>query len=282
MKIVYLNGEFLPLVEARISVLDRGFLFGDGVYEVLPVYAGRIFLFEEHFQRLENSLKKIKLKNPFSTEQWKSTIETLIERNGKGNQSIYLQITRGVMEKRDHRFPENTIPTVFIMSNPLEKPDYPEGVKVVIRPDTRWQHCDIKATSLLSNVLARQQSAQVGAFETILVRDGYITEGSISNVFIVQEGIVFTPPKSELILPGITRDLVIKIMQAINIQCFELDISFDNLCGSDEIWLTSSTREIVPVVNVEGETVGNGKPGPLWVKVWKHFQEYKQRVLTSH
>jgi len=281
MKIAYLNGEFLPLSEARISVLDRGFIFGDGVYEVLPVYAGRIFWFEEHIQRLESSLKKIKLKNPFSREQWQSTIETLIERNGKGNQSIYLQVTRGVMEKRLHSFPENVVPTVFIMSNPLDEPEPSQGVKAIIRPDTRWQSCDIKAISLLSNILLRQQAVQLGAYETILVRDGYITEGAASNVFIVQDGIVFTPPKSEWILPGITRDLVIKIMQAINLQCFELDISFDNLCGSDEIWLTSSTHEIIPVTNVEGETVGTGKPGPLWQKVWKHYQEYKKRLIND-
>jgi len=278
--IVYLNGEFLPLSEARIPVLDRGFIFGDGVYEVIPVYAGNLFRLSEHLQRLENSLNGIKLPNPLTHQQWVEILETVVNRNNGGDQSLYLQITRGPA-KRNHNFPEQIKPTVFIMSDPLETGPPSPGVKAITCADIRWQYCDIKSIALLANVLLRQQAIEVGAAEAILIRDGYVMEGAASNVFIVVDGVAITPPKSQFILPGITRDLILEAMQAAQLPCREANIPETQLRSADEIWLTSSTREILPIIALDDKIIGTGEPGAVWSKVWHIYQEYKQKLRAS-
>jgi D-alanine transaminase len=275
--IVYLNGEFLPLEEARVSVLDRGFIFGDGVYEVIPAYNGHLFRQEAHLQRLENSLKNIKLENPLSREQWIEALESVVAHNNGGDQSIYLQVTRG-SAKRNHNFPEQVVPTVFIMSDPIEQQPPSSGVKAITCADTRWQRCDIKSIALLANILLRRQAVEVGAAETILIRDGYVMEGAASNVFVVVDGVAITPPKSQFILSGITRDLILEAMRTAQLSCREANIPEAQLRAADEIWVTSSTREILPVITLDDKPVGLEEPGAVWAKVWQIYQDYKQKL----
>lgn len=278
--IVYLNGEFLPLESAKISVLDRGFIFGDGVYEVLPVYNGQLFRLTEHLQRLENSLQAIRLANPLSRQQWIDILTTLVARNQSGDQSIYLQVTRGPA-KREHNFPQLVQPTVFIMSEatPVNPPS--PGVTAITCPDIRWQRCDIKSIALLANILLRQQAVDVGAVEAILIREGYVMEGAASNIFVVIDGIAMTPPKSQYILPGITRDLILEVMQANQLPYQEVAITEAQLRSADEIWVTSSVREILPITTLDENTVGSGKPGPIWSQVWQLYQNYKQQLRSQ-
>jgi len=280
MTIVYLNGEFLPLEEARVSVLDRGFIFGDGVYEVIPVYAGHLFRLQEHLRRLEQSLEKIQLVNPLTRNQWQQNLELLIAQNGGGDQSIYLQITRGPA-KRKHNFPPVVTPTVFMMSDPFTDPPPSAGVKAITLEDIRWQRCDIKAISLLSNVLLRQKAVEAGTVEAILIREGYVMEGAASSVFIVHQGVAMTPPNGHFILPGITRELALEVMQAAHLPCRETEISLAQLRTADEIWLASSTNEILPVIMLDNVVVGRGQPGELWSKAWQLYQDYK-RTLRTH
>lgn len=280
MAIAYLNGKFLPLTEAYIPVLDRGFIFGDGVYEVIPVYRRRLFRLSEHLDRLEHSLAQICLPNPLTREQWQIALETVVAQNTGEDQSIYLQVTRGVA-KRHHNFPSPIVPTVFIMSDPFTDPPPSSGVKVITGEDIRWQWCHIKSISLLSNVLLRQQAVEVGAVETILIREGYVTEGAASNVFIVQQGIAITPPKGPYILSGITRDLILEVMANAHLPYRETAISVEQLHNAEEIWVTSSTREILPVITLNNKMVGQGKPGPVWSQVWQLFQTYKQTIRAK-
>lgn len=274
---VYLNGEFLPAPEARVSVLDRGFIFGDGIYEVIPVYGGRLFRLAHHLERLDHSLEGIRMANPMSHGRWQGVLEELVRRNGGGDQSLYLQITRGVAD-RDHGFPPDTEPTVFAMSKPLEavSPELREGIGAVTVEDIRWKWCNIKAIALLPNILMRQQAIDEGAAEAIMLREGLVTEGTASNIFIVSEGTVSTPTKSNLLLPGITRDLVVELCRDNAVPCREEPISEAQLRGADEIWITSSTREILPVTRLDGAMVGDGCPGPLWQRLIGLYQEYKQ------
>ena len=274
-KTVYLNGQYLPLCDAKISVMDRGFLFGDGIYEVIPSYSGNLFHFQEHMERLENSLSSIRLTNPHDRTQWLEIMTPLLD-CGK-DQSIYLQITRGVAPKRDHAFPKDVPPTVFVMCSdivPFNELD--AGVKTISVDDSRWELCNVKATTLLANILLRQQAVEQGCAEAILVKDGYVTEGAASNIFVVIDGILITPPKSREILPGITRDVILKIAEQNNIPHSEDIISFEALKTASEIWLTSSTREIIPVVQLDNEMIANGKPGPVWQTMNRLFQTYKQ------
>lgn len=274
---VYLNGEYLPLEEARISVLDRGFLFGDGIYEVIPVYSGRPFHFVEHMRRLEQSLAGIRLDNPHGRDRWRQIIEPLLAAGQ--DQSVYLQITRGFAEKRDHAFPKPTKPTVFVMASELKEAEGKlRGVKALSVDDTRWGFCNVKAITLLANILTRQQAIDQGCAEAVLVRDGYVTEGAASNIFAVVDGILMTPPKSREILPGITRDAVLEIAGSNAIPCSEEVISLEALRSADEIWITSSTREIVPVVELDGRPVADGKPGPLFRRMDSLFQSYKREA----
>lgn len=275
--IVYLNGEFLPADEAKISVFDRGFIFGDGVYEVIPVYGGRLFRLSNHLDRLDHSLENIRLANPLDHHYWKAILEELVQRNGGADQSLYLQITRGVAE-RDHGFPPGSEPTVFAMSKPVSEPtpDLREGISAITVEDIRWQWCHIKAIALLPNILLRQQAIDEGAAEAIMLRAGFVTEGAASNIFIVNNGVVLTPPKSNLLLPGITRDLVVELCRENGVPCVEGAISEQQLRAADEIWITSSTKEIVPVTHLDTGSVGTGRPGPVWQQLIDLYQEYKQ------
>ena len=271
--IVYLNGEFLPLHQAKVSVLDRGFLFGDGVYEVIPVYGGKPFRLAEHLGRLDNSLAGIRMDQPLTVEAWGDVFARLIQ--GMEDQQIYLQITRGVGPKRDHAFPKGVAPTVFAMCT-LIAPIPASGVKAITVPDIRWQWCHIKAVTLLANVLQRQQAVEGGCAEAILIRDGFALEGAASNLFAVLDGVLLTPPKGNDILPGITRDLVVEIAQDNHIPLEQRKISEDELHNAEEVWLTSSTREVLPVIELDGKTVGKGQPGPLWVRMNTLYQEHKE------
>ena len=274
-KTVYLNGQYLPLCDAKISVMDRGFLFGDGIYEVIPSYSGKLFHFQEHMKRLENSLSSVRITNPHNRSQWLEILTPLLDADL--DQSVYLQITRGVAPTRDHAFPENITPTVFAMSSTIAPfAGLDSGVKAISVDDSRWELCNVKATTLLANILLRQQAVEKGCAEAILVKDGYVTEGAASNIFAVIDGILITPPQSSEILPGITRDVILELAEQNDIPYSEDIISLDALKTADEIWLTSSTREIVPVVQLDDDIIANGKPGPIWFTMNQLFQAYKQ------
>lgn len=273
-KTVYLNGQYLPIEAAHISVLDRGFLFGDGVYEVIPAYLGRLFEFDAHMARLDNSLAAVRIGNPYSLDEWRGIFAPLLE-DGI-DQYLYLQITRGAAPKRDHLFPGNVEPTVFAMSSPiLPYPERETGIRAVCLEDSRWQNCHVKATTLLANVLLRQEASERGGAEAILVKNGFVTEGSSSNVFAVRNATLITPPLSHDILPGITREVILKIAESNHISYREQSISINDLRQADEVWIASSIREIVPVIELDGRTIGTGGPGPVWQTVYRLFQAYK-------
>ncbi|HIF52321.1 MAG TPA: D-amino acid aminotransferase [Thiotrichaceae bacterium] len=276
MTTVYINGDFKPLSEASVNVLDRGFTFGDGVYEVIPVFNRKIFRFDEHIQRLENSLKALYMDNPLTKDQWLNIFNQLVDASEALDQSIYLQITRGVTE-RDHDISLADSPTVFSMSRPIVKKDLSSGIKVITHEDIRWQYCDIKAITLLPSVILRHKAKEQGAKEAILIRDGYITEGAASNVFIIKGDTVFTPPKNRHVLSGITRDLLIEILSTNNINCLETPVEPEQLFDADEIWITSSTWEIVPVIDLDNKPVGQGFTGPMWEKANHFYQEFKKQ-----
>lgn len=281
MTTVYLNGVFLPIDQACVPVLDRGFLFGDGVYEVIPVYGGNLFRLEQHLQRLDHSLAGVRIGNPLSRTLWRDTLDELVERNGGGDQSIYFQVTRGAAPKRDHAFPANVLPTVFMMSTPLAPlpADLAQnGIAAITLADIRWQMCDIKAITLLPNVLLRQEALDKGAAEAILLRDGLAVEGAASNLFIVKDGAIITPPKGPQLLPGITRDLILELAAAHQVSHREAVITEAELRAADEIWLTSSTREILPVTRLDGQAVSGGKPGPVWTRMIGLYQDYKRTL----
>ena len=285
---VYLNGQFMPLEEARIPVLDRGFIFGDGVYEVIPVYSRRAFRLAEHLQRLQHSLDGIRLANPYATQEWERIIAELIAHHSEQDQSLYLHITRGVA-KRDHAFPDPPVPpTVFMMSNPLLTPPasaLANGVGAVSAQDNRWLRCDIKAIALLPNVLLRQMAVDAGCAETILIRPAsrneheFMTEGSASNIFIVKNGTLLAPPKDNLMLPGITYDVVLEIAAADGIPHEVRKITATELLNADEVLLTSSTKEVLAVTTLDSKPVGNGKPGPMFARLHKLYQDFKRDVM---
>lgn len=280
---VYLNGEFLPESEAKISVLDRGFLFGDGVYEVVPVFGGRLFRLEQHLDRLERSLSAVRIDPPLDRAGWTRMLEDLVARNPGDDRSVYLQVTRGVA-RRDHAFPPDVPPTVFAMVSPIKAPDpalFAQGVSAVTVPDTRWNRCDIKAITLLANILARQQAVEAGAAEAILVRGGFATEGAASNLFVVADGVIVTPPKDTSLLPGITRDLVVELAQQHGLPVMESAIPEASLRDAEEIWLTSSTKEILPVTRLDERAVGEGRPGPVWRRMFDLYQDYKRKLRTG-
>lgn len=279
MSTAYLNGEFLPLENARISPLDRGFLFGDGVYEVIPVYAGQPFRLPQHLQRLHNSLTSIRLNNPHNHAGWAALCQQLLaENHATGDHVIYLQISRGAPAKRDHSFPADIPPTIFATCSPLAPVPsaiQTHGVKAITLADNRWQWNHIKATALLANVLLKDQANAQDANEAILLNNGYLTEGASSNVFIVNNGIIRVPPNADNILPGVTRELVIELAHSLNLPLQETAISTQELQQADEIWLTSSTREIYPVTTLDQAPVGNGQPGPVWQQCFTAYQHAK-------
>jgi len=279
MTIAYLNGQFLPLTEARVPAMDRGFLFGDGVYEVIPVYNNKTFRLEQHLQRFRQSLQAIALEITLTDDELTDVLSELIRRNREGNtQSLYLQATRGPAPIREHAFPQAITPTLFAYSATLQPKSITElsaGISVITVPDMRWQRCDIKAITLLANVLARQQAIVAGCQEAIFIHNNYAIEGTASNLFIVQDGVIITPPLSNHILGGITRDLILELAIQHNFLLEEADISLEQLRKADEIWLTSASREIMPVIQLDGNVVNNGKVGPLWVKIMQHYHDFK-------
>ena len=280
-EIVYLNGEFLPLEKAVIPVLDRGFIFGDGVYEVIPAYSHHPFRLPEHLRRLQHSLDGIRLANPLADEEWTRLAHEVIGRNQGEDQSIYLQVTRGAA-KRDHAFPQNVRPTVFMMSSPLVPPArelIENGVAAVTATDFRWLKCDVKSTSLLGNCLLRQVAVDAGAVEVVLFRDGYLTEASASNVFVVSRGVILAPPKNHLVLPGITYDVVLELAAATRLPHQAREIPERELREAEEIWITSSTKEVLAVTRLDGAAVGSGKPGGVFRTVHQAYQDFKRSTM---
>ena len=281
--VVFLNGELLPLEEAKVPVLDRGFIFGDGVYELVPVYSRVAFRLDEHLARLERSLGEAKIRNPYSRQRWREIVYQLVDAQPFEDQGVYFQVTRGVA-KRDHAFPRDTQPTVFMMANPLVNPPLAQidaGGAAVSAQDNRWLRCDIKSISLLGNVLARQISADAGAAETILFRDGKLTEASASNVFIVRRGVIVSPPKSSLILPGITYDVVTELARANGMPLEFREVAEAEVRSADEIWVTSSSKEVLAIVSLDGRKVGDGKPGPQFRRMYELYQEFKRSVMRA-
>ena len=278
---VFLNGRFVPIEEAYVPVLDRGFIFGDGVYELVPVYSRVPFRLEEHLARLERSLSETRIRNPYSRAEWRDIIAQLVAKQPYEDQGVYFQVTRGVA-KRDHAFPQDAVPTVFIMANPLVNPPrevIDRGAQAVSAQDNRWLRCDIKSISLIGNVLLRQLSADAGAVETILFRDGRLTEASASNVFVVRGGVIQGPPKSNLILPGITYDVVLELAQSAHLPVEIRDLTEAETRTADEIWVTSSSKEVLAIVKLDGKPVGDGRPGPVFRRLHQLYQEFKRTVM---
>ncbi len=278
---VYLNGRYLPLSEACVPVMDRGFLFGDGVYEVIPAYGGRLFRLHEHLERLEASLQAIGMAPPLAIDAWPARLTPLIEPFDGADCSVYLQITRGVAPYRDHLPSAGLTPTVFAMGSAIPTPNptlFETGARAVTTEDLRWGRCDIKAITLLAAVMARLEANEKGGLEAILIRDGFATEGAASNLFVVRDGRLITPPKSRLLLPGITRDLVLELARLHDLPYAEEAIPLDYLRQADEVWLTSSTKEVLPVTRLDDQTIGNASPGPRFRQMRQHYATYKERI----
>ena len=275
----------MPIEEAKVSVLDRGFIFGDGVYEVIPVYSRKPFRLEEHLRRLQHSLDGIRLANPHGNAEWARIIDELVARNAGEDQYLYLHITRGVA-RRDHAFPNPPVnPTVFMMSNLLPAPPAEllrSGIACITAPDNRWLRCDIKAIALLPNVLLRQMAVDAGCAETILIRNNeFMTEGAASNIFVVKDGTLLAPPKDNLMLPGITYDVILEIAAADGIPHEVRRIAAAEVFAADELLLTSSTREVLAITQLDGKPVGNGKPGAMFAKLHRLYQNFKRDVMRG-
>nr|WP_222932360.1 aminotransferase class IV [Allochromatium humboldtianum] len=265
--------------------MDRGFLFGDGVYEVIPSYGGHFLGLEPHLDRLDASLAAMRLDAPLAREDWRTVLRRLIGEPPAADQYVYLQVTRGTAPERDHLCPEGVRPTVLAFAKPI-KPRAPaiaeQGVACITHPDIRWLRGDIKSISLAAAVLMRREAADADALETIMHRDGWVTEGAVSNVFVVAGGALMTPPKSRLLLSGITREMALTLAHEHGLEFVERPVALDTLRAADEIWLSSSTREVLPVTRLDGELVGDGRPGPLWRRMDALYQDYKARVRAGH
>ncbi len=281
--LAYLNGNYLPLDEARISPMDRGFLFGDGAYEVIPVYSRRPFRLQQHLERLERTLAALQLANPLSKEQWAEVVQRLVDDHGSEDQGVYLQVTRGAAPVRDQAFPRPAVtPTVFAYADRLPTPSaelLAVGGTALTAEDFRWLRCDLKTVSLVANVLLRQLSAAAGCTETILLRDGLVMEGSASNVLVVQDGVILAPPKSNLILPGVTYDVVLELAAANGIPTQVRPVAEAELRGADEVWVTSSTKEVLPITRIDDAPVADGRPGPLATRMNALYQDFKNQVM---
>jgi D-alanine transaminase len=276
--LVYLNGEMTPLSEAKIPVLDRGFIFGDGIYEVIPVYQRKMFRADQHLARLFRSLTSIGITNPHSKDEWLSLIAKVMDAHEADDQMVYLQVTRGVA-KRAHAFPKDVTPTVFIMTNPIVLPSATareNGVACVSMEDKRWLRCEIKSISLLGNVLAAQNAAEEGAAESIQFRDGFLTEASASNVWIVKDGVLMGPPKDNLILEGIRYGLIEELCADNQIKLLARRITREEVFAADEVMLSSATKEVLAVVKLDDVTIGNGKPGAVYHQLYAAYQKAKQ------
>lgn len=282
---VFLDGKWLPAEQAQVSVFDRGFLFGDGIYEVIPVYGQHLLRLDEHLSRLSSSLTEVAIRNPYSDQEWRELFCHLLLQNNAENCSIYLQVTRGNSGSRDHSVPSDIEPTVFACVNPL--PIVPDsvkenGVSAISREDTRWHRCNIKAITLLANVLLKEEATAVGANETLLIRNGKISEGASSNVFAVIDGVLVTPPKGPELLPGITRDLVLELAHAdSSITAAERPLLAEELTQASELMISSSTRELYPITQLDNAAVGNGKPGPIWTRLFNAYQDYKAQFTDD-
>lgn len=284
--ICYLNGEYLPLREARISPLDRGFLYSDGCYEVTPVYGGRPFRFPQHHDRLTRSLREIRMADPLTRDQWRSVYLELLARNGQTTRDgyIYVQVTRGAEYGRNHAPLPDVPRTIFAFAAPWPdgRPGWREsGLPAVTAQDTRWARCDIKSVSLLANVLLRQLAVDDGASECILIREGQLTDSSASSVHAVIAGEVRTPPNSWKLLPGTTRSVLEEVAERAGVTTRSVAVSEAELRGADEILLGAATREIQPVTSLDGKPVGSGKPGPVWRKLYEAYQSYKQEIAGT-
>ncbi|ADU39671.1 D-amino acid aminotransferase [Variovorax paradoxus] len=275
----YLDGNFVPLRDAKVSVLDRGFIFGDGIYEVIPVYGGQPFCFEEHMARLDRSLAELQIANPLSLAQWRDIAMRLIAPGGNAPQAVYFQITRGVAP-RDHAMIKGLTPTVFVMVNPLPPVSdavRAKGVTCVTADDFRWQKAHIKSTSLLGAVLSRQISVEAGAADTVMFRGDSLSEASSSNVWIVKDGVLIGPPKDNLVLTGIRYGLLERLCREGGIPFALRRVSRDEVFGADELILSSASKEVLPVVTLDGKTIGNGHPGPIYKSLYAAYQQAKQR-----
>ncbi|HTY04345.1 MAG TPA: D-amino acid aminotransferase [Rhodocyclaceae bacterium] len=281
---VYLNGSFLPAGQATVSVMDRGFLFGDGVYEVIPVYSRRPFRLAEHLRRLQASLDGIRLINPHTDEEWASLIGRIVETGESEDQSIYVQVTRGPMAVRNHAFPKTVTPTVLIMGEALVTPpaqQREQGIAAISAVDIRWLRCNLKVTSLLANCLLRQAAIDADCVETLLFRDGCLTEGAASNIFVMKDGTLLGPPKNHLMLAGITYDVVLEIAAARGLPYHVRPIRDEEVRAADEVWMTSSTKEVLPIVTLDGKPVGTGRPGPAFERMHGWYQDFKRDVMRG-
>jgi D-alanine transaminase len=279
--LAYVNGRFLPQDQASLPITDRGLLFGDSVYEVIPAYGALPFRTEHHLRRLDRSLKAIHMANPLTDDQWHAVFKRLAQQLPGRDQSIYLQVTRGDHPVRNHVIPDGITPNVVAFTTPLPPRDPAkawQGIRAITLEDIRWHRCDIKATTLLANVLARARATEEGADEAILIREGMAMEGTASNLFIVSNGLLITPPDNDELLSGITRDLVLELAADDGIPYAQATVGADQLQGADEIWLTSSTREVAAVVELNGQAVGSGAPGPLWQRMDALYQACKERL----
>ena len=281
---VYLNGQFLPIGEAKISPLDRGFLFGDGAYEVIPVYSRRPFRIDEHLKRLQQTLDGIRLPNPHTANEWRLLVERIIADNDFSDQSVYIQVTRGADDKRDQAFPIGVPPTTFIFTAALVTPSAAQrasGIAVISALDNRWLRCDLKTVALLANVLLRQQAIDAGCVETIMLRDGYLTEGAASNIFVVRDGVLLAPPKDHRMLPGITYDVVLELAARHGMAHEVREISETEVRSADELWMTSSTKEVLPITTLDGKPVGDGKPGPAAAQMYTWYCAFRDDVMRN-
>jgi len=279
-QIVFLNGEFLPIEQARVPVLDRGFIFGDGVYEVVPVYGGRPFRWPQHLARLRRSLAAIAIADPHDDDGWRALVDALVRRHPWPDQFVYLQVTRGVA-RRDHAFPPGVTPTVFAMTSefvPVPVALREQGVAAISLPDERWLHCDIKSISLLGNVLARQAAVEAGAFECVMFRDGYLTEGAASNVWVVRDGRVAGPPRDRRVLEGIRMGLIDELCAGAGLPLDTRPITREEVFAADELLLSSATREVLPITRIDGRPVGAGRPGPVYARLFDAYQAAKARA----
>ena len=284
LPICYLNGAYLPLSEARVSPFDRAFLFGDAVYEVVPLYGSRLFRLRQHLDRLNRSLAAIRMPPAMSHGDWAHVCQELISRNAADQGHLYMQVSRGAEFGRNHAWPEGLKPTLFAYCTELDPlPDalLEHGVAAITATETRWARRDIKATALLANILLKKLAADAGAFETIMLENGELTEGSSTTVHVVKNGVIHTPPNSHHILPGTTRDVVTELADLLSVRNSSTAISESALRGADEIWLAFSTRGVLPVTKLDGAPVGTGAPGPVFKRIHLAFTNYIRELAQT-
>ena len=280
----YINGQYLPLSKVSISPLDRGFLFGDGIYEVIPAFGQSLLELDAHLDRLASCLDAVQIPLPHSKRQWRDILQTLVNRCEGIDKKVYLQVTRGVQAERSHEFNGAETPTVFAMCSPMKavsEDDIQRGVRVCSADDYRWKNCHLKTLSLLPNVLLKHTASQQQCAEAILLRDGRITEGSSSNVFLVNSGCVYTPPNSADILPGITRQVIGSLVRQLGLKLIEEEVFFSMIYSASELWITSSTRGVLAVSAVDDVTIGSGQPGPIWRQVYQAYEEMITKLRNA-